>query len=139
MNCDFGTSYAIHPTTTTFTQIILKIKAGFQMNNISLKKLTLMVVIAAVTSNFAYANDAAVIEKSKAISASKFTQLLNKFDQDKNGLLSAKEVKSEVKLHHAFKDIDTNKDANINETELNAFLKKVQSKEIVISKVNTDI
>lgn len=109
------------------------------MNNISLKKLTLMVVIAAVTSNLAYANDAAALEKSKVVSESKFTQLLNKFDQDKDGLLSAKEVKAEVKLHHAFKDIDTNKDASINEAELNAFLSKIKSKTVVISKVNTDI
>jgi len=107
------------------------------MNNISLKKLTLVVVIAAVTSSFAYANDAISLQKSKAATASKFTQLLNQFDQDENGLLSAKEIASDVKLHHAFKEIDTNKDAQINETELTKFLAKVKSKELVITKTAT--
>jgi len=109
------------------------------MNNISLKKLTLVVVIAAVTSNFAYANDADVLQKNKLTTASKFTQLLKQFDQDKNGLLSAKEIASEAKLHHAFKSIDTNKDAQINETELTEFLAEVKSKELLITKAATKI
>ena len=109
------------------------------MNNISLKKVTFLVVIAALTSNFTHANDTETQQKSKTASPSKFTQLLNQFDQDKNGLLSAQEVETQVKLHHAFKSIDSNNDSNINETELNAFIAKMKGKELVISKANITI
>ena len=109
------------------------------MKNISLMKITLLVVVAAFTSSFVSANDVDTQSTIKVAVTSKFTQLLNQFDQDKNGLLSKKEVITEIKLHHAFKDIDSNNDSNINEKELNEFLAEVKSKELFISKVSTKI
>jgi len=109
------------------------------MKNISLMKITLLVVVAAFTSNFVSANNIDTQPTSKITNTSKFTQLLNQFDQDKNGLLSQEEVITKTNLHRAFNDIDTNNDSNINETELNEFLASNKNKKLLISKVSTKI
>ena len=96
------------------------------MNNISLKKVTLLVAIAALTSPFANAND--ISQAKSVVKQVSSTQLMAQFDQDKNGQLSEAEINASgnKKLHKAFKKIDSNNDAAISEKELSAFLAKVK-------------
>lgn len=89
------------------------------MNNVSLKKLTLFVTIAAVTAPFVDANELQLEEKKSTAA-----QLLQHFDTDKNGSLSKKEIgaSDKKKLQLAFDKIDSDGDATITEAELDAFL-----------------
>jgi Ca2+-binding EF-hand superfamily protein len=99
------------------------------MNNISLKKVTLFVAIAALTSPFANANANDISQVKSVVKQVSSTQLIAQFDQDKNGQLNEAEINASgnKKLHQAFKNIDSNNDAAISEKELSDFLAKVKT------------
>ena len=112
------------------------------MKAISLKQVTAVVLTCVVGSSYfanANENDAKLAVKAdakvaevKTISVektpSKFAMLVEKFDLDKNGLLSKTEIqasKSE-KLLSLFTKIDSNTDSGISETEFNQYLAQVK-------------
>ncbi|MDO6447188.1 hypothetical protein Q4493_15560 [Colwellia sp. 1_MG-2023] len=115
------------------------------MNTISLKKVTAVVLTCAIGSYVANANEGdakldvktnveaavktsevAMISESKT--PSKFAMLVEKFDLDKDGLLSKAEIlssKSE-KLVKLFAKMDLNTDAGISEAEFNQYIAQVK-------------
>ena len=111
------------------------------MEAISLKKVTAVVLTCVVGSYFAnaIADDAKVEVNTdvkpavvKVISEnktpSKFAMLVEKFDLDKDGLLSKAEIetsKSE-KLLALFAKIDSNTDSGISEAEFNQYIAQIK-------------
>lgn len=115
------------------------------MNTISLKKVTAVVLTCAIGSYVANANEGdakldvktnveaavktsevAMVSESKT--PSKFAMLVEKFDLDKDGLLSKAEIlssKSE-KLVELFAKMDLNTDAGISEAEFNQYIAQVK-------------
>ena len=115
------------------------------MNTISLKKVTAVVLTCAIRSYVANANEGdakldvktnveaavktsevAMVSESKT--PSKFAMLVEKFDLDKDGLLSKAEIlssKSE-KLVELFAKMDLNTDAGISEAEFNQYIAQVK-------------
>jgi hypothetical protein len=111
------------------------------MNTISLKKVTAVVLTCVIGSYFANANEndtklevktevksAAVKVISEAKSSSKFAMLVEKFDLDKDGLLSKAEIQSSKseKLLTLFSKIDLNTDSGISEAEFNQYIAQVK-------------
>jgi len=102
------------------------------MNNLSLTKISLVVIAATFTTLLVSANDdVASTVQVKDVATAKdvkkqinFSQLAAKFDTDKNGLLSQSELKASNNeaLNIAFNRLDTNTDANISELEFVAFI-----------------
>jgi Ca2+-binding EF-hand superfamily protein len=105
------------------------------MNNVSLTKVTVAVVFAALASNFVMANGDVKALSAKATPVKteqvSFSQLINKLDSDKNGLLSQAEVlASESKLLLTeFTKMDTDGDSQISEEEFNQYI--AQAKNVV--------
>lgn len=108
------------------------------MNNVSLLKLSGLVIAAAFASCTVGAVEKVDAEK---VSIEKVAVTVNEvvdskvlfapLDQDKNGVISAEELdtaKNEL-LQKEFKNIDANQDKGISEEELNAYLAKVQIKQ----------
>lgn len=111
------------------------------MEAISLKKVTAVVLTCVIGSYFANANEndakvdmktevkkteVKVITEAKALS--KFEVLVEKFDLNKDGLLSKAEIqtsKSE-KLLALFSKIDLNTESGISEAEFNQYLAKIK-------------
>lgn len=94
------------------------------MKNISLIKVTFVVVAAALASPLVSAKDAipesiTTIE-SPAIQSIQFEQL----DLDKNGLLNLSETETNKLVHDAFTKIDSNGDATISKDEFAKFVNK---------------
>jgi len=109
------------------------------MEAISLKKVTAIVGICIIGSYLvsanATANDLKVENKlTKAnitiseSALSQFSPLIEKFDLDKNGLLSKQEVKAAEleNLLNNFDEIDLNTDSGISEEEFNQFIALVK-------------
>jgi len=106
------------------------------MNNLSLTKISLVVIAATFTTLLVSANDdiASTVQVKDVVAAKhvnkqvKFSQLTAKFDTDKNGLLSQSELKASNNqaLHIAFNKLDTNTDDNISEQEFVAFTNKIK-------------
>jgi len=100
------------------------------MYNISLTKISMVVIAATFTTLLVSANDDIVsVSPSKDMNAFKvikFSDLAAQFDTDKNGLLSQSELKASNNeaLHIAFNKLDINTDANISEQEFAAFINK---------------
>ncbi len=101
------------------------------MKNISLSKVSVM-VLAAITSSFLVnANDSTIANESipeKAVveqSEQKLAKLaFNTLDKDKNGLLSQEEIgdsKNQI-LEQSFNKIDSNKDLSLSQEELAAYI-----------------
>lgn len=87
----------------------------------SLKKVTLVVISSLVAAFYVSANEPEKL--SNEVSKVDLTQLLSKFDNDGNGLLSKAEVavsKHAVLLEN-FDHIDANNDGGLSEAELSAF------------------
>jgi hypothetical protein len=123
---------------------------GIEMNQISLKKVTLLVSTCVLASYFVSADDKVAslgvpaieaipakvaASDSLSIAIKDIPALLTKFDSNKNGLLNKAEVaasKSEVLAKH-FKDIDQNADAEISVVELQHYFTAVKA-----PKVNVD-
>ncbi|MBL4909853.1 MAG: hypothetical protein JKX78_07510 [Alteromonadaceae bacterium] len=111
------------------------------MNNISLMKTTILVLIITSASFFVSAENtrqsANIIKKEAKKIASvpltygakgevSFSMLIEKFDSNKDGVLNQSEVaasKSEL-LNSVFKEMDKNNDLAINEVEFNHFQHK---------------
>ena len=108
------------------------------MKNVSLLKVTALVVTAAFASTFVNAEDKLdravkdinkTVEKiqsqvAEAADQLKFSALTEKLDSDKNGMLSEAEVsanESEL-LTEEFNKMDANQDKQIDEAEYNSYL-----------------
>jgi Ca2+-binding EF-hand superfamily protein len=97
------------------------------MKNISLKKLSITVVVASLASNLVFANN----DMGKALAKveqpmSSFSQLITDYDTDKNNTLSAKELAKNEKLTKVFAQLDANGDKEVSEQEFNQFLSKMK-------------
>jgi len=110
------------------------------MKNVSLLKVTFMVVVAALASNLVNADDDVqkTIEHAKPIIVPQiqFSELIEELDSDKNGMLSEEEVsvtQSKV-LQEEFKKMDTNEDSQIDEAEYNSYLAEVKDKSFEVAK-----
>ena len=103
------------------------------MTNVSLTKITLGTLLAAVTSFAVNANevtatitaveDTGEVTSSFSLKQFDFSQLLTVFDIDRNGFLSEAELSTSdnIALKSAFKSLDSNKDASISAEEFSAF------------------
>ena len=97
------------------------------MKNISLKKLSITVVVASLASHLVFANN----DMGKALAKveqpmSSFSQLITDYDTDKNNTLSAKELAKNEKLTKVFAQLDANGDKEVSEQEFNQFLSKMK-------------
>lgn len=93
------------------------------MNNISLKNLSITVVVASLVSNFVFANN----DVSKTLpevveETSYFSQLITDYDTDKSNSLSEKELVKNDKLSKIFNQLDLDGNKEINEKEFNQYL-----------------
>ncbi len=97
------------------------------MSTISLKKLSITVVVASLVSNVVFANSDInkVLPKAKQPAMS-FSQLIASYDADKNNALSAKELSANKVLSKNFKKVDTNGDQQISEQEFNIYLENMK-------------
>jgi len=93
------------------------------MKNISLVKISSIVIIAALASNFVSAND----DVQTVVPQVSFSSLLSALDTDKNGFLDRSEVldSDNEALKKMFSNIDLNSDSKISEDEFNSYLVKV--------------
>lgn len=117
------------------------------MNDISLKKVTAVVSICIMGSYLANASENDLTAKAETTKApiattamnkvelvdstenlKQFSHLVEKYDLDKNGLLSEAEVKASQsdKLQNHFADIDANTDASISEAEFKQYITQVK-------------
>ena len=111
------------------------------MKNVSLFKVTAMVISVAFASNFVNAEDK-IIEKtqSEAVASAEqlnFSALIAKLDSDKNGMLSQDEAsvdKSQL-LNVEFSKMDVNQDKQIDEAEFNRYLVEVNAKTTDLAKI----
>ncbi len=113
------------------------------MKNVSLFKVTAMVVSVAFASSFVNAEDKInkAIEKVQSDVAElaqqlEFSNLIEKLDSDKNGMLSQSEVSTQQSqlLHDVFNKIDINQDKQIDEAEYNNYLAQVKSETVDVVK-----
>ncbi len=103
------------------------------MTNVSLTKITLGTLLAAVTSFAVNSNevtatitaveDTGEVTSSFSLKQFDFSQLLTVFDIDRNGFLSEAELSTSdnIALKSTFKSLDSNKDASISAEEFSAF------------------
>ncbi len=103
---------------------ILDYSKGRKMKNISLIKVTLVVVATALASSLVSAKDVVAesisVIKPSAASIIQFEQL----DLDKNSLLSLVETEKNTLIHDAFTTIDLNSDATISKDEFAKYITK---------------
>jgi Ca2+-binding EF-hand superfamily protein len=113
------------------------------MKDISLFKVTVMVITAALASSFVNAEDKITesIEKfqpeiEKVEQELSFSTLIAEVDSDENGMLSLDEVSTTQNkvLQEEFNNIDANQDKQIDETEFNSFLAKAKDDTTNIAK-----
>lgn len=92
------------------------------MSNISLKNLSIAVVVASLASNLAFANNEikTVIPKVEKPTSS-FSQLVANYDADKSNTLSADELSENDTITSIFAKIDVNLDKQISEREFNDY------------------
>jgi hypothetical protein len=120
---------------------------GIEMNNISLKTVTLVVSTCVLASYFVSADDkvanlsAPTVEAisatvattdSLATAITDIPALLTKFDSNKNGLLNLAEVTASNNelLAKNFKDIDQNADEEISAVELKYYFAAVKAQKL---------
>jgi len=115
------------------------------MKNISLFKVTVMVITAALASGFVNAGDKVThaIKKPQSEIAQiekqvNFSSLVTKLDSDKNGILSQEEVTASQNtiLQEEFSNIDVNQDKQIDEAEFNSYLAEVKGKTTTVAKTD---
>ena len=93
------------------------------MKNMSLKKISITVVVASLASNFVFAhNDISKVLTKVEKPSSSFSQLVANYDVDKNNTLSADELAKNDTLSKIFKKVDANGDKQISEQEFNQYL-----------------
>lgn len=97
------------------------------MSNLSLKKLSIAVVVASLASNLAFANNdiKSVVPKVEKPTSS-FSQLVASYDADKNNTLSADELSNNKTLSKVFSKVDANGDKQISEQEFNNYLDSIK-------------
>lgn len=97
------------------------------MSNISLKNLSIAVVVASLASNLAFANNEikTVIPKVEKPTSS-FSQLVANYDADKSNTLSADELSKNKTLTKVFAKVDANGDKQISEQEFNQYFDSVK-------------
>jgi len=111
------------------------------MKNVSLFKITAMVITVAFASSFVNAEDKIVEKAQSEIVASaeqlSFSALIAKLDSDKNGMLSQDEaaVDQSQLLNVEFNKVDVNQDKQIDEAEFNRYLVEVNAKTPDLAKV----
>lgn len=101
---------------------------GIKMKNISLVKLTFVVLVSTFASSLVIAADK--IEKPTSLAEvqeapTKTKIQFSALDADDNGLLNSVEAEKSETLNNAFSQIDSNSDAQISPDELSAFFKKI--------------
>lgn len=111
------------------------------MKNVSLVKVTAMVITVTFVSNFVNAKDK-IIEKAQSevvtsVEQLNFSALIAKLDSDKNSMLSQKEasVAQNQLLNREFSKIDINQDKQIDEAEFNRYLVAVNAKTPDLAKI----
>ncbi len=96
------------------------------MKNISLTKLSITVVVAALASNFVFAsNELSNVVAKVESSAPSFSQLIADYDLDKNNTLSIDELAKNVSLSKIFTKVDANSDQQISEQEFAQYLQSL--------------
>ena len=98
------------------------------MNNVSLMKVTGLVVVAAFASAMVNANEEPKTAVSTVSQLVDEKELFIPLDTDKNGLLSKQEVleSSNTLLQKEFAKIDVNSDSDISQEEFKVYLSKVK-------------
>ena len=97
------------------------------MKNISLKTLSITVVVASLASNFVFAsNDMTKSLEKVEQPVSSFSQLISDYDTDENNTLSLKELAGNDKLVKVFQQLDVNGDKEVSEQEFNQHLKEMK-------------
>lgn len=119
------------------------------MKNVSLFKISAMVVSIAFASSFVNANDKLsstmesaqtgvtdMTEMAKTAKQQSFPTLLEALDSDNNSMLSEAEVSVEHSqfLQEEFANIDANQDKNIDEEEFNNYFASIEEKSIEVAK-----
>jgi len=121
---------------------------GIEMNNISLKKVTLIVSTCVLASYFVSADDKVInlstptveeisakvaTTESLAATITDISALFTQYDSNKNGLLNQAEIiasKNELLAKH-FKDIDQNADAKISASELKQYFTAMKAQKFI--------
>jgi hypothetical protein len=94
------------------------------MKNISLTKVTFIVVITALASSLVSAKDA-MPQKIPALAITESVNVqFEQLDADKNKVLSLVETEDSKIIHDAFTTIDSNSDATISKDEFVAYIIK---------------
>jgi hypothetical protein len=134
------TKLIIYVIKNYFRDLLDKHLKGPQMKNISLIKVTAIVITVGFASNFVYAENkvdkaidkvqtdvAEIVEEAKQVN---FPDLLKELDSDKNSKLSQTEVSADKNtiLQEEFNKMDLNKDKQIDELEFNSYITEVQNK-----------
>ena len=98
------------------------------MNNVSLMKVTGLVLVVAFASTLVNANEKPKTTVSTVSQLVDEKELFTPLDTDKNGLLSKKEVleSSNTLLQKEFDKIDVNSDSDISQEEFKVYLSKVK-------------
>lgn len=116
------------------------------MKNVSLFKVSAMVVSVAFASSFVKADDkvsktmenaqTSVAEAAEVGKQQSFPALLQALDSDNDSMLSEAEVSVEHSqfLQEEFAKIDTNQDKNIDEEEFNLYFAAIDEKSIEVAK-----
>jgi len=94
---------------------------GSEVKNISLIKVTFIVLALALVSSLISAND--VLPKNISTVVPPSNVLFEQLDLDKNSSLNLLETEVHKLIHNAFTKIDSNDDATISKVELSEFIK----------------
>lgn len=100
------------------------------MNQISLLKVTIVVVISALISSLVYASQTTnVAANVTAKEQRQFSRIITAFDIDKNGKLNESEIiaSRSKTLHKRLSRIDLNADLEISHEELMEYLARVET------------
>ena len=97
------------------------------MKNISLMKMSSIVIAATLAANFVSASEEVTATKNPA-----FVKLLSQLDTDKNGLLDRSEIltSNNKTLKETFNKIDSDNNAQISEKEFNQFSLPVKTQAV---------
>jgi Ca2+-binding EF-hand superfamily protein len=94
------------------------------MKNISLVQVTFVVVVMAIASSLANAEDVMPKNIPEIETPESSNIEFDQLDLDKNNLISLVETEKHKLIHDAFTKIDSNSDATISKDELAEFIKQ---------------
>lgn len=94
------------------------------MKNISLTKVTFIVVITALASSLVSAKDVMPQNIPAIATTTSVNAQFEQLDSDKNNLLSIQETEDNELIHDAFTTIDSNSDATISKNEFVTYIIK---------------